>query len=301
MKALARLATLAAVATALAVPASAQIISTSLPSATAGAARDKFSAHIMVTPFAKWDYKEVYAYEQDLGAGFAAGDLGLIKGTPNSDFMAAAEMAFALGNSNWSVTIGGWYNKIGNKNFTFEGTFYTVLPNGDVDVVESETATIPMDLTLYEGHLGIFYKAVGIQGGIVHTDQESNGDFLGNVIGSDPPQDFPAYAPFNEKTNDYTAFGVVRMSRERWGVSAGAGAYFKQGITDSPLRFSEDKVVFSGFVTGSVNVFKGLGIDASYWYIGKTDAVKEFASNVVASGLESDAQSRFTVGIGYSF
>jgi hypothetical protein len=297
MKALARLATLAAVATALAVPASAQIISTSLPTATAGAARDKFSAHIMVTPFAKWDYKEVYGWENE----FAEGDLGLITGTPNSDFMAAAEMAFALGNSNWSVTIGGWYNKIGNKNFTFEGTYYTVLPNGDFDIVESEKATIPVDLTLYEGHLGIFYKAVGIQGGIVHTDQKSNGDFLGNVIGSNPPRDFPAYAPFNEKTNDYTAFGVVRMSRERWGVSAGAGAYFKKGITGSPLRFADNKVVFSGFVTGSVNVFKGLGVDASYWYIGKTKAVKEFTSAVVTSGAGSDAQSRFTVGLGYSF
>ncbi len=300
MQALWKLATMAAVATALAPPAPAQIISTSLPTAMAGGARDRFSLHVMATPFAKWDYKEVYGNEKPSSDGSAVGDIGLIKGTPNSDFMAAAEMAFALGDGNWSLSIGGWYNKVGDNDFTFEGSYYTRLPNGRIDAVKTETATIPVDLTLYEGHLGIFYKAVGIQGGIVHTNQKSNGDLIGNVIGDDPPKDFLAYAPFDKGTNDWTFFGVVRMSGERWAFSAGAGAYFKVGVDDSPLRFEDDQVVFSGFVTGTVNIFKRLGLDASYWYIAKTGAVGEFAANV-GSRVGSDAQSRLTIGVGYSF
>src|SRR5512133_930458 len=59
MKALVKTAVAAALAAALAPAAFAQIISTSLPTAQTGAARDRFSAHIMATPFAKWDYKEV--------------------------------------------------------------------------------------------------------------------------------------------------------------------------------------------------------------------------------------------------
>ena len=52
----------------------------------------------------------------------------------------------------------------------------------------------------------------------------------------------------------------------------------------------------SGFVTASVGVFRGLGIDASYWYVGKTKASRGSEAFVT-----SDAASRFTIGLGYTF
>jgi hypothetical protein len=294
---LARFVAAAALIAGLAPSAFAQIISTSLPTADAGARRDGFSAHIMATPFAKWDYKEVYIVGSTY-AGLDFYDLGLINAKPNSKFMAAADLAFALGESNWSLTLGGWYNKIGSHDFDFDGSY--VIDSGQSTFTGSQTARIPLDLTIAEGHLGLFYRSVGIQGGIVRTSSKSNGDWMDVVLGGGgPAATYSGLEPFEKTTNDWTGFGVFRTSREQWGFSLGAGAYVKEGVNDSPLRFEGRKIVPSGFVTGNVAVYKGLGVDVSFWYIGKTGEIEEFEELVAQS--PSDSQSRFTIGIGYSF
>jgi hypothetical protein len=185
-----------------------------------------------------------------------------------------------------------------------------------------------------EGHVGVFYRSVGIQVGVVRTHQQGSDAKFGvwtvegfgvppNLVRFDPPlvidfgafEEFPENGPrpheppkiaFDETTNDLTVFGVFRKAGAHWGVSVGAGAYFKEGIPGgSPLRFPDDEVVFSGFVTANVSLYKGLGIDVSYWHIGATREFDDFRKNMEAISpnvkLGGDAQSRWTVGVGYSF
>jgi hypothetical protein len=79
------------------------------------------------------------------------------------------------------------------------------------------------------------------------------------------------------------------------------GACFKEGIPEgSPLRFGGDETVPSAFVTANVNFYRGLGIDLSYWYVGKTRTVTPFAE-AKDLRVRSDAQSRLVVGVGFSF
>jgi hypothetical protein len=51
--------------------------------------------------------------------------------------------------------------------------------------------------------------------------------------------------------------------------------------------------VFSGFLTGTVDVWQGLGIDISYWYIAKT----------IGTGTPVSSEkgtNRFTIGFSYT-
>jgi hypothetical protein len=295
----------AAALCALAGPVSAQIIATSIPkefSTTTGKAvgEKKWAFHIMGAPLAKWKYGEIYI-------GPLAGDdaIGTVKATPNSDFLVAGEIALKAG-ANWTVGIGGWYNKIGPTTYGFNGRLLDF--TDDVQF----SADLDGNLKIVEGHAGIFYKDFGVQAGVVRSsgrigtnvvlktitvDGQSFtcADLLGAADCRSPVQTFTG------NTTDWDVFGVYKHS---WGgsypvgVSLGAGVYGKQGTGDTPLRSASNAKVFTGFATMSIGVYKGLGVDASFWYIDKTDLGAELTSR---GSVDKDTQSRLTVGLGYTF
>jgi hypothetical protein len=286
---------------ALAGPVSAQIIATSIPkefSPTTGktVGEKKWAFHVMGAPLAKWKYGEAYF---DLEDPFA----GTVQATPNSDFLVAGEIAFKAG-ENWSIGIGGWYNKIGQTTFALDAIVF-----GDPDV-DALTGDLAGDIKLYEGHASLFYKDLGVQGGIVKTSGRIGTTFaLRTITFRGQPVNClsvlsaedctSAVTTFQADTTDWDAFAVYKHS---WGgsypvgVSVGAGVYGKQGISsESPLRSSDNKTVFTGFATASIGVYKGLGVDASFWYIDKTDATER------GQTAGTDTQTRLTVGLGYTF
>jgi len=344
MKPLLRLASMAAAVVALGAPAPAQIISTSLPKMTPGQEHKKVSAHFMITPLAKWDYSEVYI---DSIAGTILSDgipvdfnwqtQGAISASPYSKFMVAGELAFVLGDSNWSLVMGGWYNKLGTHDFDLRADQYASasvqVDQQTINVLEVGaplTARVLVDLHMYEGHLGFFYKSFGVQGGFVRTvpqasephDVQWGGIPLddASVGGVTPPP------PTELKpTNDWFVHGVFRKSTQRWGVSVGLGAYVLKGIAtsgESPLRFPNDQTVLSTFATGSVKLFGPVTLDASFWYLSSTARYADYKNEVehrplVCSFLGDDCsgifdspsltlpsginKSRLTAGIGFSF
>ncbi len=289
-------------------PASAQIIATSIPRAEsgkpgkAGASEKKFAFHIMATPLAKW---KINGFATD--AGFS-GDLYKINASPNSKFLIAAEAAFAL-SPKVTFGVGGWYNKVGHKSFdyTYEFPAFTIV---GTDVIDG---TVPSDLSFWEGHASFFYKEIGIQGGLVHqkgsfgTNQPSTFslyDSQGKIVGS--PLSFNNVSPDLKNIyvgfltdvfsgdfsfTDVDAFLVYKTGSSRfspktsvpWTISLGAGIY----------HYKDANTVFSGYVTGNVSVFKGLGLDVSYWYIGNSSVARDVGA--------ADSMSRFLIGVGYTF
>jgi hypothetical protein len=333
-----RLAAVAGVAVALATPASAQIISTSLPRAVSGTERKTFSVHLMVTPLARWDYKEAYL---DGGSfvdpvtldSFAYETKGAISGTPYSSFMAAGEVAFAVGDSHWAITAGGWYNKVGSHDYDLSAYSTGALGIGNVvlfGVGGPLTAKWKLDMSLYEGHVGVFYKSIGVQFGYVRTEPRAVLDLSDvqwvSVAGSGTtPAQTPPSPQFTAltATNDWSVHVVYRTSRPRWGASVGAGPYVLKGIAEgSPLRFGSDQTVLSLFATGSLKLIGPLGLDASVWYLGNTGRYLDYKNGLestspvcVLAGLDCSSllqstplqmpsgisKSRLTLGIGLSF
>jgi hypothetical protein len=221
-----RIAAIAAVVVSLAAPASAQIISTSLPNMTPGQEGKSVSAHFMITPLAKWNYKEVYldsgsSVDTDSGLGFEYSDEGAISGGPYSKFMFAGEVAFALGHSDWALTAGGWYNKIGSHDFDLNSYSHGALTLLGLPIFAIDaplTAKWKLDLDMYEGHIGIFYKSFGVQFGYVRTEPRTTGELSdiqwatveGAPPGSpEPPSANHSYAPLTA-TNDWAVHGVFR-------------------------------------------------------------------------------------------
>jgi hypothetical protein len=281
----------------LATSASAQIISVSVPRDAATSAttagEKKFAVHVMASPMSKWKYNE-FAGAAVEGTGNSLFDVGLFSGSPNSDFLFAGETVFKVGRD-LSVGVGGWHNKVGNVQYVFAAATL----DADFVPIDIVSGTLYGDLTLFEGHGNVFYKNVGIQGGLVHTSSKLTSS---RIVSSDA---FPQIIgrPLrsieqDNSANDWDLYGIYKYGGELnrpFAISAGAGLYAKQGATDSSQRAAENQKVFSGFVTGSVDIYKGFGFDASYWYIAKTKAV------IGDLPLVSDAASRFTVGFGYSF
>jgi hypothetical protein len=278
--------------------ASAQIIMTSIPrlsvtSQTTGSGERKFALHVMGSPMSLWKYNELAGGPVEGSNGLY--DVGLFSGTPSSDFLFAGETVFKVGR-NFSVGVGGWHNKVGKVTYGFA----VATLDEYFDLVDIATGTLDGDLTLSEGHVSLFYKAVGVQAGIVHT----NSKLTSSTILTSEAFPWAEGAPLqsieqNNSVNDWDVYGVYKYSGEAkrpFGFSAGAGIYGKQGNTNSAQRSAEDQVVFSSFVTGTVDVYKGFGIDASYWYIAKTQADLGLSAPLV-----SDPASRFTFGVSYSF
>jgi hypothetical protein len=280
-------------------PASAQIIMTSIPKLSAtsqatGRGEKRFALHVMGSPVSLWKYNE-------LAGGAVKGsdglyDVGLFSGTPSSDFLLAGETVFKVGRD-FSVGVGGWHNKVGKVQYGFA----VLTVDQDLFPVDIATGTLDGDLTLSEGHVSLFYKAVGVQAGIVHTNSKLTSS---TILQSEafPSAEGTALQSIeqNNSVNDWDLYGVYKYSghaKRPFGVSAGAGVYGKQGNTKSAQRSAEDQVVFSSFVTGTVDLYKGFGLDASYWYIAKTKADLLGLNEP----LVSDPASRFTFGVSYSF
>lgn len=293
----------------IAVPASAQIITTSIPlaeSSTAGgnaaAQEKKFAIHFMASPASKWRYNELALAEwknvpEDIKPDSVV-DIGSFSGTPNSDFLLAGEAIGKIGRS-LTVGVGGWHNRVGTVRYTFDVNTYIVTPTDEWRSIDKHvTGTLAGDLSLSEVHANVFYKNVGIQAGLVHTISK----LTDSIIDNDPKFPDNEGSPLKSiegstnRATDWDVYGVYKIAGQYgqpFAASLGAGLYDKTGNDTTTQRLSENELIFSWFVTASVDLHKGLGIDASYWYIGKTSGT---------SGMGfTDAASRFTVGIGYSF
>ena len=283
---------------ALAAPASAQIIATSIPredvGGGTGAGESKFALHLMASPFAKW---KINSYiEEPKGAGFP--DFQQASTTDStSKFIGAVEAAFAAGD-NWSIGLGGWYNTLGEP---------------DVDVFEIDLiggtvfgGLATEELSVSELHGNVFYKDVGVQVGLVRTKAKLTGFRAGAVLidlNTGDLFEFPTDTAIPDQdqvefsSNNWDAFLVYKKGSAPgstpWGVSLGGGVYHDRAASSTK---------FSGFVTASVGIFKGLGIDASYWYVGGSSPtparqeLEELFEEAIAENM-----SRFTIGIGYTF
>ena len=280
--------------------ASAQLIATSIPkveSAPSGSAapapEKKFALHLMASPTSKWKYNE-------LAGGAVEGledifDVGIFSGSPNSDFLLAGEAVVKAGR-NFSFGFGGWHNKVGKVSYKFDVN--TV--DDSFAFIDRATGTLDGNLRLSEGHANVFYKNVGVQAGLVHTNSKLRAS---RILSS---QNFPGTVGLplqsieeDNTANDWDLYGVYKYAGRAarpFGVSVGAGIYDKKGTTESTQRAADDQTIFSCFATGSVDIYKGFGIDVSYWYIGTTKATFGSGPAVI-----SDAASRFTIGVGYSF
>ena len=284
---------------ALAAPASAQIIATSIPREDTGGgtgsnAEHRFALHLMASPFAKW---KINSYTEDPRGNPTFQQAATTDSS--SKFIGAAEAAFAAG-SNWSIGVGGWYNELG----TADIDLFELDLNSDIPAI---AGTATSKLRVMEVHGNVFYKDLGVQVGLVNTRSrltglkagaerlrfDQFGDLVFETLRSDITLDGETVS-----TNNMDAFLVYKRggstgSRGSWGLSFGGGIY-----RDSDAGTTKP----SAFATASVGLFRGLGIDASYWYVG--GAKPTVAQQDLADLLEdavSDNMSRFTIGIGYTF
>lgn len=285
---------------AVSAPASAQIIATSIPrediGGGTGAGESRFALHLMASPFAKW---KINSYvERPKGSEFP--DFQQAATTDSaSKFIGAAEVAFAVGDD-VSVGVGGWYNTLGEPDVdVFELDFPNTVAFGGVATQE---------LRVSEIHGNVFYKDIGVQVGLVHTSAKLTGFRAGSVVVDLDTFDTVTFdrditlselnlTEETNTTNNWDAFLVYKKSgpagSNPWGVSLGAGVYHDTEASSSK---------FSGFATASVGIFKGFGIDASYWYVGAakpTSAQRDLAD--LLDNAVSDNLSRFTIGVGYTF
>jgi hypothetical protein len=281
---------------ALAAPASAQIIATSIPredvAGGTGGGQSRFALHLMASPFAKW---KINSYiEEPKGAEFP--DFQQASTTDSaSKFIGAAEVAFAAGD-NWSIGLGGWYNTLGEP---------------DVEIFEADWAgglvfagTATQELSMSEFHGNVFYKDIGVQVGLVHTSAQLTGfragaevlDLATGDIGT-IPNDTAVTGQEKFTSNNWDAFLVYKKGSAPgstpWSLSLGGGIYH-----DSLASSTK----FSGFATASVGIFKGLGIDASYWYVaGASPTTARQELEDLLEDAIAENMSRFTIGIGYTF
>ncbi len=283
--------TLAVAAFGLAVsvgPAHAQIIATSIPTSVSGGGEGRWAFHLMWAPYAKWN---IATFEEDPTAFLAT------KGDPKSDFLGAAEIAFKAGDSA-SIGIGGWYNKVGND--SAEYVFLLADPDGTVFL----SGPVNRDVKHTEGHVNVFYKNLGVQFGLVHTSNLINSITadIATVNGENIPLDIANellvdVAGVEDTANDYDGYlvyktGGTSASNTNWSFSLGGGFYHYDIVS---------KTVPSFFATATVGLFKGLGVDASYWYVGKTKR-SELQDALSDVGVDLDQNlSRYMVGVSYTF
>ena len=285
----ARMLTVAAFALALSGGAAhAQIIATSIPKSVAGGGEGRWAFHLMWAPYAKWN---IATFEEDPTAFLAT------KGDPKSDFLGAAEVAFKAGD-NASIGLGGWYNKVGND--SAEYVFLLADPDGTVLL----SGPLNRDVKHSEGHVNLFYKSLGVQFGLVHTSTLVNtitAD-IATVNGEPFPLDLANalltdVAGVEDTANDYDGYlvyktGGISASDTHWSFSLGGGFYHYDIVS---------KTVPSFFATATVGLFKGLGVDASYWYVAKTKR-SELQDALSDLGVDLDQNlNRFMVGVSYTF
>ena len=272
----------------MAAPATAQIIATSIPKSIAGGGEGRWAFHLMWAPYAKWN---IATFEEDPTAFLST------KGDPKSDFLGAAEVAFKAG-ENVSVGVGGWYNKVGND--SAEYVFFLADPEGSVFL----SGPVNRDVEHLEGHVNVFYKSLGVQFGLVHNTTRINtitadiatvddipipldvaNDILTDVAGvEDTANDWDSYLVYKA--------GGTTSNDSNWSFSLGGGIYHYDIVS---------KTVPSFFATATIGLYKGLGADVSYWYVGKTDR-SELQEALSDAGVDLDQSlNRFMVGVSYTF
>lgn len=282
----------------LTAPATAQIIATSIPTTMGGQPEGKWAFHVMASPFAKWRINS-YLQEPD---GSATPDFQQSTTTDSaSKFILAAEAAFRAGSAT-TVGVGGWFNDLGTADVDF---FQFILDPNDPTLLFAGVA--PVTVRVFELHGNVFYKDFGVQAGLVQTKTRQKGLRAGTVeVFVDENGDLQtatltedtSFDSDPETVNNWDAFLVYKKgsSTERktsWGISLGAGIY----------RDNEAKSTnFTGFVTGTLGIYKGLGIDLSYWYVGaqKRSAGRQAFESLLEETVHTD-MSRFTAGVSYTF
>jgi hypothetical protein len=273
----------------VAAPATAQIIATSIPKSLAGGGAGRWAFHLMWAPYAKWN---ISTFEEDPVAFLAT------KGDPKSDFLGAAEVAFKAG-EDVTVGLGGWYNKVGND--SAEYAFFLADPGGNVFLA----GPVNRDVTYTEGHVNVFYKSLGVQFGLVHSNYKVNtitAD-IATIDDFDIPLDLAneilaeEVSGVEDSANDWDGYLVYKVggttgNDSLWSFSLGGGIYHYDIVSNTVPSF---------FATATVGVFKGLGVDASYWYVGKTDR-SELQEALADVGVDLDQSlNRFMVGVSYTF
>jgi hypothetical protein len=239
MRSLSRWSAAVALTAGLSVPASAQIISTSVPKDGSVSSDKKWHFHVMASPFAKWeinDYAAVPCFGRETCVGVAEAKA--------TSLLGAAEVAFQATDS-LSISAGGWYNKIGTEKPQYG---FVSLNTGQVFV---PTATDEDLGSISEIHLGIFYKDFGLQGGTIWVSHELTA---------------------GQKRTDTDGYLVYKPSFGKLGVSVGIGGY-QTGTVDA---LEIDKIShLAGFATVSARIYKGLSIDGSFWLINKSKDAKD--------------------------
>ena len=274
-----------------AAPATAQIIATSIPKSISGGGEGRWAFHLMYSPYAKW---RINTFDEDAVSFLATGT------KPKSDFLGAAEVAFKAGDSA-TIGIGGWYNKIGGANADY--LFLLTDPEGDVVLA----GPLNLDVTYTEAHANIFYKDLGVQVGLVRTSRTVNSITATDAALNGEPFD-PAIANIfladvsgvKETANDLDGYliykaGGTSANDTNWSFSLGGGFYRYDSLK---------KTVPSAFATVTLGIYKGLGVDASYWYVGKTkrSELQEALADLDDLDFNIDQnQSRFMVGVSYTF
>lgn len=295
---------------ALAAPASAQIIATSIPRAEAAGTgkgvtveEKNWALHLMASPFAKW---KINSYTES-PQGADVPDFQQAATTDSaSKFVLAGELAFKAGDD-FTIGAGGWYNELG----TADVTFFEKEPTAFIQQtgVFLLAGTANFKLRVWELHGNVFWKDVGVQVGLVGTkstfEQLLAGaerarfvDSAGNFVIETLQIDQPCTGTCSTSTTNWDAFLIYKRGSEPgskypWGFSSGAGLYHDKQSSSTN---------FSGFLTGSVQLYKGLGIDASFWYVGGSEpgAAQQQFADLLGGAVETNL-SRFTIGIGYSF
>lgn len=294
----------------LASPASPQIIATSIPRAEAAGTgkgvsvgEKKWAFHIMASPFAKW---KINSYVEE-PKGVEVPDFQQASSTDSaSKFIGAAELAFKAG-SDVTVGLGGWYNELG----TADVVFFEIEPLALVQQTGllALAGTAQSKIRVFELHGNVFWRDVGLQVGLVKTRSQYTNLLRGaELVRVDlntgrilPPEttviDLPITSPAASTTN-WDAFAVYKRgsqssSSRPWGISVGAGLYRDN---------QSESTTFSGFATGSLQLYKGFGLDVSYWYVGgkKQTAGQQALADFLEGAIETNL-SRFTIGVGYSF
>jgi hypothetical protein len=274
--------------TVLAAPATAQIIATSIPKSIAGGGEGRWAFHLMWAPYAKWNI----ATFEEVPDFFLS-----TKGDPKSDFLGAAEVAFKAG-EDVTLGIGGWYNKVGNDSAEYISFLFD--PEGSVLLA----GPVNRDVEHLEGHVNVFYKSLGVQFGLVHNTTQINTITADVATVDDIPipleianEILREVEGAEDTANDWDAYLVYKVggttgNDNNWSFSLGGGIYHYDIVSNTVPSF---------FATATVGVFKGLGVDASYWYVGKTDR-SELQEALADVGVDLDQSlNRFMVGVSYTF
>ena len=220
--------------------------------------------------FTHWSFGGEKAVKDEIAAQGGTSSGG------NNGFIIAGDVAIQT-SPNTSVGVGGWYNKLAAFTAQLPGTPF------------NSAAEATHSFSSFYGNF--FYQHVGVQADVIPvrgqtTITDSNGTKATDDIGQ----------------TDFAIFGVARVSskpgRPRWSAMGGLGLYrYGSRPQSTTLNFAASPAAnaFSIFVNGLVGIANGVSIDASIWY---TAADKNFSTT---SDIGNQSQTRFTIGIGFSF